>query len=247
MSQSRQILQEFTDFYRTLYSSDNPSAQAVSSYLDSTNFSVRLSSAHRDLLDSPITSTEILTTIQNLKPNKVSGRDGLPAEFYKRFKDQLTEPLLELGTGLYSEGTMPKSWAETRIVVIAKKDRDPTKVDSYRPISLINHDTKIFTSILAKRLNSFIAAYVHVDQSGFIPSRQISDNIRKTLDVIHHCASQKIPSLIVALDAEKAFDKLETSYLQILLQRMNFGPYFLQDIRTLYLHPVANLCQPFSF
>lgn len=241
VSQSQHILEEFTDFYRNLYSSSNPSSQAISSYLNSTNFSVQLSSAHKDFLDSPITSTEVLGAIRSLKPGKAPGRDGLPAEFYKRFGDLLMEPLLDLGTDLYSNGAMPKSWAVTRIIVIPKKDRDPARVGSYRPISLINHDMKIFTSIMARRLNSFIASYVHIDQSGFIPSRQISDNIRKTLNVIHHCVLHRIPSLIVALDAEKAFDKLEISYLQSLLQRMNFGPHFLRAIRTLYAHPLTQL------
>lgn len=159
--QSHQILKEFTDFYRNLYSSGNPPSQAISSYLDSTNFSVQLSSVNRNFLDSLITSTQILAAIQNLKPNKEPGRDGLPAEFYKWFKDLLMEPLTDLGTGLYSDRVMPKSWAETHIIVIPKKDCDPANFESYRPISLINHDMKIFTSIMARRLNSFIAAYVH--------------------------------------------------------------------------------------
>lgn len=136
---------------------------------------------------------------------------------------------------------MPKSWAETCIIVIPKKDHDPVKVESYQPISLINHDVKIFTSIIVKWLNSFIGSYVHVDQSGFIPARHISDNIWKTLNIIHYCVLHKISSFIVALDAEKAFDRLETSYLQILLKRMNFGPLFLRAIETFYRNPTAQI------
>lgn len=58
------------------------------------------------------------------------------------------------------------------------------RVESYRPISLLNLDEIFFASVMAKHLNCFIEHYVHLDQSGFIPTRQLSDNIRKTLNVI---------------------------------------------------------------
>lgn len=66
---------------------------------------------------------------------------------------------------------MPDSWSEARIVVIPKPGKDVQKVESYRSMSLFNHDAKIFASILARRLNLIISHYIHPDQAGFIPSR----------------------------------------------------------------------------
>lgn len=65
---------------------------------------------------------------------------------------------------------------------------------------------------MAKRLNMFIADYVHVNQSGFIPGRHISDNIRTTLDVVHYGRLKKLKVVMAALDAEKAFDHLESFF-----------------------------------
>lgn len=79
-------------------------------------------------------------------------------------------PLITNCNNLYSVGAVPKSWLEYRIIVIPKKDKDSTKVESYGPISLLNHDAKIFTIIMAKHLNTFIGDYIHINQSGFIPS-----------------------------------------------------------------------------
>lgn len=114
-------------------------------------------------------------------------------------------------------------------------------VASYWPISLLNHNVKIFTTIMAKRLNRFVAEYVHLNQTSFIPGTHISNNIRTMLNVIHHCKHKRILALIVALDAEKAFDRLEPAYLQVLLKFMNFGPAFLQAISALYDKPVMQL------
>lgn len=189
--------------------------QDIRAYLEASMFDIKLSSNHRDLLEAPITETKVLITIQCTKSNKPPGRDGLPAEFYKRFKHLLAEPITNLCNALLNQGVMPPSWKEGCIVVLPKKDKDPTNVASYRPISLLNHYVKIFTTIMAKRLNMFVADYVHVNQFGFIPSKHISDNIHT---MIHYCKLKKTKALVAALDAEKPFDRLEVVYLQALLK-----------------------------
>lgn len=83
---------------------------------------------------------------------------------------------------------------------------------------LLNQDAKILTTILAKRLNTFITTYIHQDQIGFMPGREPPNNIRKSLNVINYSRSYKIISLILSLDIEKAFDTLEFSFLCCVLR-----------------------------
>lgn len=92
---------------------------------------------------------------------------------------------------------------------------------------------------MAKRLNCFTERYVHLDQSGFILAQQISDSIRKMLNILHHSALLKIPTLIAAFDADKVFSRLEPSYLFTLLRTMKFGPAFLWSVGALYANPKA--------
>lgn len=61
---------------------------------------------------------------------------------------------------------IPETWKEARIIVLPKLGKDPKEVGTYRPISLLNHEAKIFASILARSLNIFISKYVNIDQSG---------------------------------------------------------------------------------
>lgn len=121
---------------------------------------------------------------------------------------ELVEPLLSTCNSVMTSGEMPSSWSEASIIVFRKPSKDPCKMESYRPISLLNHDTKIF----ALRLNKIIASYIHHDQSGFIPTRQLIDNVRKSLNMIHYCSATKTSTAILALDTEKAFDRLETIF-----------------------------------
>lgn len=236
---SKDIVKEFHSFYKSLYSSDKPSSADALNFLKKTGFRTTISDEHRSFLDSPITEEELSQALSAMKTHKAVGRDGIPSEFYKTFKHLLLRPLLDTCNNLLLTGTNPKTWNEAKIIVFPKPGRDSLLVSSYRPISLLNRDAKIFSSVMARRLNRLISDYIHRDQIGFVPNRHMGDNVWRTLNIIHYCNVNKIPTSILVLDAKKAFDSVETSYLLLLLKHMEFFPFFINTIRSLYDDPSA--------
>lgn len=151
--------------------------------------------------------------ISRLKDGKSPDSDGFTTEWYKSLKPQLSPLLLKTFNWILQKGEIPPSWREAIISVIPKEDKDKQECGNYRPDSVLNSDYKLFTSILARRLENLLPDLIHLDQTGFIQQRQTLGNIRRTLHILEQITKDKTKSLIVGLDAEKALDSVKWVFL----------------------------------
>ena len=193
----------------------------------------------RDNLERPLNRQEVDNSIKDMQRGKAPGPDGFPVEFYKKFSLKLIPLLLNMFKYSFEQTALPKSLTEALITVLLKPGKDPVDCSSYRPISLLNVDVKILSKILASRINTIISDIISNDQTGFVRGRHSFINIRRLLNVVHSPASGGGPEVVVSLDAEKAFDRVEWEYLFAVLGKFGFGPNFMSWVCLLYSSPQA--------
>ena len=100
--------------------------EEMDKFLEKYNFP-KLNQEEIENLNRPITSTETETVIRNLPANKSPGQDGFTAEFYQKFREELTPILLKLFQKIAEEGKLPNSFCEATITLIPKPEKDATQ------------------------------------------------------------------------------------------------------------------------
>ena len=231
----------FRSYYSNLYTSEINFDQIKTDKFFENLHIAGLSSSDALSMEGPVTLDELNLALQSLNKGRSPGVDGIPPELLLAFWPQMGPLLLNMIHQATKVGSFSKLVNQATLTLLLKKDKDPSECSSYRPISLLNADVKLYAKVLALRLEPFMSKLVNPDQTGFIKSRLGADNVRRLLHIIEASSALKSPCAVFSLDAQQAFDRLEHHFLWTVLRRMGFGEQFVHMVQTLYSSPTATV------
>ena len=229
------ICKSWSDFYSSLFSACYVDRNTQADLLS--NVSATLPTDQVGVCDGYLTIDEVRLALDGMARGKSPGSDGLPMEFYLTFWDTLGSDLVDVLNASFDLGTLPLSQRTALISLIFKKG-DRLLHKNWRPISLLNVDYKLCSRTLAGRLLKVLHHVIHSDQTCGVRGRYIGENVALLRDVAHYVNELNLPAAVLALDQEKAFDRVDWDFLISTLEHMGFGPSFTAWVRLLY----SNIC-----
>ena len=166
-----QILEEQLMFYKKLYTAQETIGIELNQEIQKPESVIKLTGEEQEVCEGPLTETEISAVIKTFKNNKSPGTDGLPIEFYKVFWNEIKDLLINSINFAYENGNLSISQRQGLITLLPKKDKDPLNLKNWRPISLLNTDSKIVTKCLSHRMRRVLPKIIEQDQTGFLHNR----------------------------------------------------------------------------
>ena len=218
------------NYYADLYKMISVSKEKQENILSHIN---KIDASNARCLEDTISIEELELSVRAQNNDKAPGIDGIPAEFYKTFWPLIKYDFLDMINYSISCKCLPLS-CRRAIITLLPKAGDLGEIKNWRPVSLLCNDYKIFTKTIVNRLKIHLPDLVHLDQSYCISGRNIHHNIHLIRDIIYQCNYLRKPLAVISLDQEKAFDRVDHSYLYNTLEKIGFGPYFIGLIKTAY-------------
>jgi hypothetical protein len=194
-----------------------------------------ISDTTKELLEKPITKNDLTNVIfKEMSNGKSPGADVLKVEFYVKFWVYLVDDLHKSISHGLKKGKLSVSQRRSVIRLIAKKGKDQADIKGWRPISLLDTDTKILAKCLANKLKKVCEEVIGLEQLAYVNGRVLQEGHLLVGRVLELAREGTIRGLIATVDFNGAFNNIAHQAVWDLLHYMNVGEGLIAQLKTLY-------------
>lgn len=185
-------------------------------------FSRLITEVEAEVLYALIQMVELRDILSKFKVEKSPGSDGWTVEFFLHFFDLFEGDLLNMIEESRLKGNISGGLNSTFIALVPKVNK-PLTFGDYGPISLYNLCYKIISKIIANRTKPILSRSLSEEQLGSFQGRQIQDAIGIVHECLHNIKKNKLKSLVLKLDLQKAYDFINWNLLRMILLQIGLG------------------------
>jgi len=223
-----------TSFYTRLYTSDADSPDtSAAQELCWQSVPSRVSVDANEGLVGSLSVEEVAKAIRALPKGKAPGHDGIPMEFFHECENEIAPDLHQAFSALLKEGETSE-FINKGIITLIPKSGDHARLNNWRLITLLGSIYKILAKLLAGRLQAVLPNIIRQNQTGFVEGRSISDNVFIAQESLGWAEESNQDLVLLLLDFEKTFDRIEWGFLFGALERLGFGSTWIRWIKALY-------------
>jgi hypothetical protein len=188
-----------------------------------------VSKEENDILTSIFTEQEVKAAIFQMEHNNAPGPNGFPIKFYQVSWEIIKIGLMALFHEFY-KGELPLFSLNFGIITLLPKEKEAKQIQQFRPICLLNVSFKNFTKAMMNRMALVAQKIIRPLQITFMSGMNIMDWAAILHETIHKMHRKKLDSVIIKLDFEKTYDKVNWSFLQQTLRMKGFSPLWCKWI-----------------
>jgi len=228
------LTQYITEYYTRFYFSDAHTPGTAKAQAKCwTNIPVKVTQDTNASLTRDLTVRNILDAIKALPKGKAPGHDGVPMEFFHEYAKEVAPTLLQTFTTMLNFGATSASINKGPITLIPKAG-DRAKLSNWRPITLLGNIYKVLAKTFAGKIQSAFSHIIRPNQTSFVEGRSILDNIFMAQEALGWAEESEQDLVLLLLDFEKAFDRIEWGFLFTALAKLGFSGTWVRWVESLY-------------
>lgn len=224
----KQLLEHATNYYKMLFGPEE--SEKIPLHPSLFEDAVKLNDRDNEELCKPFSESEIKSALFQMEHNKAAGPDKMPVEFFQTCWEIIKMDIIELFADFH-QGKLDVSRLNYGIITLLPKVVDANKIQQFRPICLLNCLYKWITKVLTLRLSPFAEKLILREQTAFMKNRNIMSGIMALHEILHETKRRKEVGVVLKLDFEKAYDKVDWHFLFDCLERRGFCNKWLMWIK----------------
>jgi hypothetical protein len=214
------LLIHATEYYKGLFGPGEGNNMALDANIWSSE--ERLNELDNEVLNEPFLEAEVKNALDCMVKVKAPGPDGIPVEFFQSCREIVKHDLMQLFHDWHC-GNLNLYKLNFGMIILLQKIADANIIQKYRPIFLLQVLYKLITKVATLRVEPYMGKLISSCQTAFIKGRNIMDGIMSLHEILHEAKRRKQQGVVLKLDFEKAYDKVDCDYLMKCIAQKGFG------------------------